>query len=146
MLEILISTYTNSNFLRSAVDISQAFIQADVLHEKDQSIASLPDMISITDANWEGGIYPSTRENWVEELKNPPGKGAEFVEPGEDEISSSIRKVQLGRGKYPKYGLLLRRPLYGSRDAPLRWWLRLSRAMRGCGYKQTRMDVYFYSI
>ena len=38
-------------------------------------------------------------------------------------------------------GLLTTRPLYGGRDAPLRWFLKISSAFRKKGWKQLRTDV-----
>ena len=36
--------------------------------------------------------------------------------------------------------LLTNKPLYGGRDAPLRWFLRISTLLRSSGWRQMRMD------
>ena len=40
---------------------------------------------------------------------------------------------------------LVQRPVYGSRDAPLRWWLELSQSFRQGGYRQLRSDVCVFA-
>ena len=45
--------------------------------------------------------------------------------------------------KKPMYewGLIIHRPLYGGREAPLRWYLQISDTVRAHGWKQSRTDV-----
>ena len=49
--------------------------------------------------------------------------------------------------KVPRHnhGFLLLRPLYGSRDAPMRWFLKLSQVLRAAGLRQLKTDVCFFS-
>ena len=39
------------------------------------------------------------------------------------------------------HGVITKRPFYGGRDAPLRWFLRLSSVLRAHGWVQMRSDV-----
>ena len=43
------------------------------------------------------------------------------------------------------YGFLLIRPLYGSRDAPMRWFLKLSQILVAAGMRQLQSDVCFFT-
>ena len=43
------------------------------------------------------------------------------------------------------HGLITIRPLYGGRDAPLRWFLRLSTVLRKHGWAQLRSDVCLFT-
>ena len=44
-----------------------------------------------------------------------------------------------------QHGFLLLRPLYGGRDAPMRWWITLSKRFRSHGFTQLRTDVCTYT-
>ena len=41
--------------------------------------------------------------------------------------------------------LLMNKPLYGSRTAPLRWWLKISQHMRQWGLRQHRLDICMHT-
>ena len=49
-------------------------------------------------------------------------------------------RIGVAHGHGP-YGFLIRRPLYGSRHAPLRWWVKLSSVVKKGRYVQMRGDV-----
>ena len=58
MLRILIATYVNSpDFICSAVDISQASIQSDVLAAKASTIALVPESIHLDGLRWQGESF-----------------------------------------------------------------------------------------
>ena len=44
-----------------------------------------------------------------------------------------------------KHGFLLLRPLYGGRDAPMRWWVTLSKRLRAHNFRQTKCDVCMFT-
>ena len=52
--------------------------------------------------------------------------------------------TDLGRLKHRR-GFLLLRPLYGGRDAPMRWFLSLSKRLREYGFTQMKTDVCMFS-
>ena len=54
----------------------------------------------------------------------------------EDLIAESTLNIKPNRMMF-----LVQRPVYGSRDAPLRWRLELSQSFRQGGYQQLRSDV-----
>ena len=57
MIKVLLSCYVNNfSFVCGSVDISQAFIQADILSEKEQNITYPADNIVLDGPCWEGGI------------------------------------------------------------------------------------------
>ena len=48
-------------------------------------------------------------------------------------------KAELNQGF--RIGLVTHKPLYGGRDAPLRWYLKICSALRYGGWKHCRADV-----
>ena len=44
-----------------------------------------------------------------------------------------------------RHGFLLLRPLYGGRDAPMRWWITMSKRLRPHGFRQTKCDVCMFA-
>ena len=44
-----------------------------------------------------------------------------------------------------EYVMKMNKPLYGSRTAPLRWWLKISQHMRQWGLRQHRLDICMYT-
>ena len=44
-----------------------------------------------------------------------------------------------------RHGFLLLRPLYGGRDAPMRWWITLSKRLRSHGFTQLQSDVCMFA-
>ena len=96
------------NFRIGQVDISQAFLQADLMHERDQILVEPPDCISLP---WKQTVLS----------KNPkPKPSSPFV-------------------------FLVRRPLYGLRESPLRWFISISESLRKNGFRQNRGDICLYT-
>ena len=46
---------------------------------------------------------------------------------------------------YSPFGFLVRRPLYGLRESPLRWFSHISTSLRRHGYRQNRGDIFLYT-
>ena len=46
---------------------------------------------------------------------------------------------------YPPFVFLVRRPLYGLRESPLRWFIHISTSLRKHGYRQNRGDICLYT-
>ena len=93
-----------------ALDISQAFLQADNLNERDRIVIIPPPMIV---PPWKGRLPPSNCD-----LRTLP---------------PTTR------------GILLIRPLYGGRGAPMRWFLAFSQRLRDHGYRQLKSDVCVFT-
>ena len=47
---------------------------------------------------------------------------------------------------HSRRGFLLLRPLYGGRDAPMRWWITLPKRLRAHGFRQLRCDVCMFTL
>ena len=45
----------------------------------------------------------------------------------------------------PRYGFLILKPLYGTRDAPLRWFVKLSKVLIQSGLRKLKSDICMYS-
>ena len=60
----------------------------------------------------------------------------------EDENKKKFHKGNIDNGK--TYGIKLYRPLYGSRDAPLRWFLTISQILRQGGFVQFKTDCCLF--
>ena len=45
----------------------------------------------------------------------------------------------------PTHGFLILRPLYGTRDAPLRWFIKLAKCLTHMGLRQMKADICTYS-
>ena len=73
------------NMRIAQIDISQAFLQEDVMRDKDQLVAGPPECIELL---WQGTV--------LGEIPRPR--------------------------RYSPWALLLRKPLYGLRESPLRWF------------------------
>ena len=54
-------------------------------------------------------------------------------------------ETDLKKVRTSNHGFLLLRPLYGSRDAPMRWFLKLSQILRSAGLRQLQTDVCFFT-
>ena len=87
-------------------DASHAFTQSDYYHSSDRIAVILPKCVRACASEWLGGMYLGSPGLVVED-----GKGAVRNLPV-DEVNS--------------HALLLYRPLYGTRDAPMRWYTKLS--------------------
>ena len=96
------------NFKIGQVDISQAFLQADVMNLRDQILVEPPDCI----------ILPWTKT-----------------------VLTRIPKPKV----FSPHVFLVRRPLYGLRESPLRWFIHMSTSLRKHGYRQNRGDICLYT-
>ena len=45
----------------------------------------------------------------------------------------------------PSHGFLILKPLYGTRAAPLRWFMKLRKALIRCGLRRLKSDIFMYS-
>ena len=111
------------------VDISQAFLQADEMAASDKLITSVPPYVILPDPK----KLPRCKDSGMPLVGENDIKILSFDEyqalPIEDKRSTFKRC------------LVTHRPLYGGRDAPLRWFLRLASALRQGGWRNTRSDV-----
>ena len=46
----------------------------------------------------------------------------------------------------PTHGFLILKPLYGTRDAPLRWFMKLRKSLLSKGLRQMKSDICMYSM
>ena len=139
------SAPTVGGMLKTAMALFANYEEFDILGKKSQVIALTSDCIVLNEGGWKGGIIMDPKKGLVEELATPPKLLESFsVEQiGEENIRTSTRKLKPeDRGPL---GLLLMRPLYGSRDAPLRWRIRLSKVLRRGVYRQLRCDPCVYT-
>ena len=124
--------------MRASIDISQAFVHADELTVEASAIGIPPDIISITDLLRNDATLCDSRPMVAEEMIRPPGY---LIEKGlvfdlEDHLR--VRKMGGPMGITNRFGFLIKRPLYGSRHSPLRWWVKLSTTTKQGGYEQMR--------
>ena len=107
------------------VDISKAFNQSDYLHADERIFAWLPEYIGAHGEEWSGFVATDHKKQFFEnaDLRKVPAC---------DVVSGD------------RYGILLYRPLYGSRDAPYRWWVKISQVSRQNGYTQFHCDTCLY--
>ena len=119
-----------SGFKCASLDISQAFVQADEVAVADQIIGIHPDCIRLEGTHWNGQLVINSKTLEIEEMMHSPGGNLDFLFDDDlpDHQAVKTRKV-ISSGHGP-YGFLIRRPLYGSRHAPLRWWLKLSSVVK----------------
>ena len=113
----------------SSIDATQAFLQSDDLQQDDKQVAILPPYISI---------------KMPRMLKKCPISGMAVVQ--EEDIHVRGRSEYKAQSKAElnlgfKIGLITHKPLYGGRDAPLRWYLKICAALRYGGWKHCRTDV-----
>ena len=57
-----------------------------------------------------------------------------------------IAEINLRPFPIPSHGFLILRPLYGTRDSPLRWFAKLSKCLIHMGLRQMKADIFTYSI
>ena len=112
LIRILLSVASNLSFDVVICDISQAFLQADVLPIADRFYAIPPPCIKFSPREWGGEILTTP----------PPAKT----------ISN-------------RYLFRCNRPIYGSTDAPLRWYVTLASRLRKFRYHPHRTDLCFFS-
>ena len=106
------------------VDISQAFLQADELSREDKLITTVPPYV----------LLPNP-----DVLPRCPDSGMPIVSESDLKVMSyeeyqSLPLIQK-RANFRRC-LITHRPLYGGRDAPLRWFLRLASALRKGGVEK----------
>ena len=99
----------NLDFRYMMTDVSRAFTQSDHYHPQDQLIAILPKCIRALDSSWKGEIYLDSLRSSFE---NRDGQIAPTKGPTENTT-----------------GVLLYRPLYGTRDAPMGWYCKISKLL-----------------
>ena len=142
MLKILMSILANSpGFTCASLDISQAFIQADEVADSDQVIGIPPDCIRLEGCAWNGQLMINSKTLEVEEMMHSLGQDRTFLYDEQTLEHQAVKTRVVESSGHGPFGFLVRRPLYGSRHAPLRWWLKLSSEMKKGGYVQMRGDV-----
>ena len=130
-IRIFCSIFVNHrSFVWMQVDISKAFTQSDLLHDSDKMIALLPSFIVSNGLPWQGWIATAN------DLKEVEGRARSTKEHREIP-PLTIRKND---ESFCKLGLLMHRPLYGSHDAPLRWYITISKLMITMGYAVLHVD------
>ena len=118
-------------FKCAPLDISQAFIQAEEVAIADQIIGIPPDCIRLEGNHWNGQMVINSKTLEVEEeTMHSPGQNLDFLFDDELPEHQSVKTRMAVTSGHGPYGFLIRRPLYGSRHAPLRWWLKLSSVMK----------------
>ena len=109
------------------IDISKAFTQSNYLNKSERIAAISPSFIGINDEEWLGHVATS-----------------HLVTDFESSAGSALVPFDKFHALKRRYCLLLYRPLYGSRDAPLRWWLKLSSELQAQGYVQFYSDCCLF--
>ena len=105
---VVILGVNNKDFKIGMVDVSQAFLQSSYLRKTERAIATVPPYVKISTGSnagvtWKGFVAVNhSAEMFEGENHNRCHKGT--IDDGE------------------VYGVKLLMPLYGSRDAPLRWF------------------------
>lgn len=112
LIRILLSCASSYEFEVLVCDISQAFLQADVLPANERYYLYPPACIELKSDVWGGSILEK------------PLKASECVYP---------------------WLFRCNRPLYGSTDAPLRWYVTLASRLRKYKYHPHRTDLCFFS-
>ena len=130
---IIILTVNNADFKFGMVDISRAFLQSSYLRQNDRSIALIPPYVRLnagvnTQSCCAGMVATSHRVVEFEDQKLQ-------ITPPKQRIERKVR-----------YGIKLYRALYGSRDAPLRWFLTISQILRKRGFAQFRTDCCIFGL
>ena len=87
-------------------DISKAFTQSSMYHPDDRVFAIMPSCVRMRNDEWEGELYLDNRFLCYESTNGS---------------QSTISTPQPNT-----HGILLYRPLYGTRDAPMRWYCEIS--------------------
>ena len=127
-LRLFCSAFVNiSSMIWLQVDISKAFVQSDYLHPKDKVVDVLPEYIGLTGLAREGWI--ATNHKLPCYAKDRPEDGTKIESPHEH-LNPKTGEI----------GILLNRPLYGSADAPLRWYIAIDRALKKAGYEVLNID------
>lgn len=96
----------NPQYIPPMTNVSRSFTQADCFHPQDSIGVIMQEFILLCSSPWGGSIYLA-RELSPYETKD--GKVAKLQDPDKNQ-----------------FVLILYRPLYGTRDAPLRWYRALA--------------------
>ena len=133
-MEIFASIFVNqTNFCGLQVDVSNAFIQSHHLHPNGRLLAVLPPLIGLEGSSWTGLIATSHQLTQFESGKAPS--------EGDEELRSKFKQMHSGiKSMALSHALLLFRPLYGSRSAPLRWYITVSSVLRKFGFAPLKTD------
>ena len=99
----------NPSFVFSSTDISRAFTQSAYFHKSDRVWVELPRCIALTGVNWKGEIYLDYKDPTAED--------------------QDLKMSQVPFPLKTKYALVLYKPLYGTRDAPMRWYCQIAQVL-----------------
>ena len=118
MLEMSPMIFVNrSDFVWSRLGISNACAQSGYLGDADRAIVRLPPFIGLSSLACQGRISFGRK---LSDLESTRVSRRSISQPT---VSKDIESNRVG--------LLFPRPLYGTRDAPLRWPLKTSSILRG---------------
>ena len=122
----------NCDFHTGLVDIGQAFLQSSYLHDTERIIAPLPPYLRF-------GHHTHARNDWSRYIATTHKRTVFEDEMGQVfDPNRFPNKVQ--------YGIKLYRPLYGSRDAPLRWFVTIAHHLRSKGFVQYKTDCCLFGL
>ena len=113
------------DFIMRMADISQAFTQSDLYNVEHRVLIMIPEYISMTSAVWNG-------EMLIDKDKMCVG-------------NSDHKKTMLQQKPANTHGIWLYRPLYGTRDVPMRWYCRISTILAKHSFKPLRSDCCVFS-
>ena len=129
--KLFLSLYSlRSDWILCTVDITKTFTQGNYVRQDDRCVAILPAYFHSVSESWEG--WASTSHGAVEverDFCDDPTTARTEVKLLKDSPSAA-----------KKWGMLLPRPLYGSRDSPLRWRLSISDCLGKWGFTMLRRD------
>ena len=108
------------DFMFATIDISRAFTHAEFPNKEDRIAVILPDVIRTRPPAWDGSIFNSPKLLAYEDRN---GRIQETNQPGKND-----------------HLLILFRPLYGARGAPLRWYCTLTQALAKHSIVVSRAD------
>ena len=106
-------------------DVTQAFLQSDTVAFEDRQVVCLP-----------GYVIVPGRNHVVEKVRRRNLVESDFRVMDWDEWGNTKKKEKSNFSR----ALLTRKPHYGGRDAPLRWFITASRIIRMKGWRQMRSD------
>ena len=142
MIKILISILVNSpGYVCDPLDIAQAFIQSGEVALSDQVIGTPPEFLHFDSEIWRGQLRLPGKEEAVGELAFPPSNHSTFAFGPESDQHQKVKTIIAPVRMSSPYGFLIRMPLYGSRHAPLRWWMKLPGIAKKGRYVQMRGNV-----
>ena len=115
------------------VDISQAFLQADERSWEDKTVTTVPPYV----------VFPGpSRLRRCVDSGMPTVTEAGLEARAFDEYQKM--PAEMKRSNFRRC-LITHRPVYGGRDAPLRWFLRISSALRKGMGKYAMRSVHIYT-